>query len=148
MNTANTSPLKPRSLVSVLLASLLIPGCALLDRTESPTADQRAACGQQCLNNGERCSAFFAKKNEEQRLLFEQAKQNFWICLKKYPGAKSPADSPCLAPAPEPEMYDSCGQQLDECLEACGTTLDEVAELTQKRSEAARTPETPAPEFR
>lgn len=148
MNPASIPLFNLRSRVGAGLASLLLSGCALLDWTESPTADQRVACGQQCLMNGESCSAFFAKKNEELRLLFEQAKQNFWICLKKYPGAESRADSPCIAPVPEPEMYDSCGQQLDECLEACGTSLDEVAELTRQRSEAARTPEGPSPETR
>lgn len=142
MIPVSTPSFNPRSFLAAGL-SLLFSGCAVLDWTESPTPDQRAACGEQCLANGERCSAFFAKKNEEQRLLFEQAKQNFWICLKKYPGAESRADSPCLAPVPEPEMYDSCGQQLDECLEGCGTSLEEVAELARKRSERSPMPTEP-----
>ena len=117
--------------------ALLLSGCALLSEDGSPTAEQKIACGRQCLANGEHCSAFFANKNEQQRLLFEQAKQNFWICLKKYQGAAQPRDNPCIAPVPEPEAFDNCGEQLDGCLADCQTTLDEVAELSRRKPEAA-----------
>ena len=113
---------------------LLLCGCSLFSVEAPLTPDQKAICGQQCLGNGEQCSLFFARKNEEQRLLFEQAKENFWICLKKYPDAQSSA-TPCIAPVPEPERYDSCGPQLDACLAACQTTLEEVAALLKQRQD-------------
>ena len=49
---------------------------------EAP-ADLKLACGQVCLSNGESCSQFFGKRNAETRMHFEQAKQNYWICLRK-----------------------------------------------------------------
>lgn len=115
--------------------ALMLSGCAPLQWMDSPSVEQKAACGQQCLSNGEKCSAFFAAKNEEQRLFFEQAKQNFWICLKKYRGTTAHSDIPCIPPAPAPEMFDSCGQQLDQCLESCEISLDELAELTHQQEQ-------------
>ncbi len=133
MNRSICLRLRFRKMIGFGAIPLILTGCSLFHREDSPSADQKAACGQQCLSNGEKCSAFFATKNEERRLLFEQAKQNFWICLKKYPGTESHPDNPCIAPSPEPEMFDSCGQQLDECLEACETNLDELAAVTRKQ---------------
>lgn len=125
--------------------ALWLSGCSLLHwGDDSPSAEQKAACGQLCLSNGEKCSTFFAAKNEEQRLLFEQAKQNFWICLKKYPGKEVHPDIPCIPPTPAPEMFDSCGQQLDQCMESCDISLDELAELTRK---PAKTVDRPPPVF-
>lgn len=126
--------------------ALLLSGCTLIEsRDAPPTAEQKFACGRQCLANGEHCSAFFANKNEQQRLLFEQAKQNFWICLKKYQGAAHSEDNPCIAPVPAPEAFDTCGEQLDDCLAQCQTTLDEVAELSRRKPEEIM-PSSPADE--
>lgn len=111
---------------------LILCGCSWLNPTTEPDEESKAACGQQCLKNGEVCSQFFAKKNREQRLTFEQAKQNYWICLRKYPGFESSPNNPCVAPSPPAEEFDSCGQQLDECLESCQTNLDELAEVVRK----------------
>ena len=86
---------------------------------------QKIVCGQQCLKNGEVCSQFFGRKNEQQRLIFEQAKENYWLCLRKQDAGQTA--SPCLPPTPVTEQFDSCGAQLDACLESCKTTLEELA---------------------
>lgn len=129
-----SSRLLSLSLFAILCAQFL-PGCSWTDMTTAPDEETKVACGQQCLKNGEVCSEFFAKKNREQRLTFEQAKQNYWICLRKYPGFESSPNNPCVVPVPPPEEFDSCGPQLDECLGLCHTSLDELAEL-MKREEA------------
>lgn len=122
-----------------ILAGLpLILGLAACSTTsgrvddEAP-ADLKLACGQVCLRNGESCSEFFGKRNAETRMLFEQAKQNYWICLRKYPGAEAGPRHPCIAPAPLPETFDDCGQQLDHCLLDCGTTLEEMSRVTKQK---------------
>ncbi len=138
---------------------LWLAGCAApsgLGDDASP--EHKAQCGQLCLKNGETCSQYFARRNEEQRLLFEQAKHNYWLCLRKYPGFDARPGGPCLAPPPPEEAYDSCGPQLDECLAGCGLTLDELADTLQavknKANAAAEQPDhtplptvTPAPEW-
>ena len=106
----------------------VLSSCASLGWFSEPTKEQKQACGRQCLTNGEGCSQFFAQKNEKQRRDFEQAKENYWICLRKFPGAESRPDGPCLPPPPPAEAFDSCGPELDECLQACQTTLDELAQ--------------------
>jgi len=111
---------------------LIFCSCSWLGPATEPDEETKAACGHQCLKNGEVCSQFFAKKNREQRLTFEQAKQNYWICLRKYPGFESSPNNPCIAPSPPVEEFDSCGQQLDECLELCRTNLDELAQAAKK----------------
>ena len=75
-------------------------------------------------------------------MTFEQAKQNYWICLRKYPGFESSPNNPCVAPSPPAEEFDSCGQQLDDCLESCRTNLDELAEVVKKEE---RRPVSPLP---
>ena len=116
----------------VVALGLILCGCSWLGPTNEPDEETKASCGQQCLKNGEVCSQFFAKKNREQRLTFEQAKQNYWICLRKYPGFESSPNNPCVAPSPPAEEFDSCGQQLDDCLESCRTNLDELAQVVKK----------------
>ena len=145
MATVFTLRLLWRFLVFALGYGMLLTGCALWRGNDEPTPGQKAACGRQCLANGETCSAFFAQKNAERRELFEQSKQNFWLCRKKFPNADTQAGNLCLAPAPEPELFDDCGPQLDACLEACGTTLDEVAAAAREPAPTP-TPEQPAPE--
>ncbi len=120
-----------RGLFSVALIFSL-SGCSWLSPAVEPDEGMKAVCGQQCLKNGEVCSQFFAKKNREQRLGFEQAKQNYWICLRKYPGFESSPNNPCIVPMPPSEEFDNCGQQLDDCLESCKTDLDEVAASAKK----------------
>lgn len=115
-----------------LLAMLLLGGCSLFATGDTDTDEQKAACGQQCLQNGEVCSQYFARRNEDQRRLFEQAKENYWLCLRKFPGAESRPDGPCLAPPPPEETFDSCGQQLDECLTDCQTSLDDLADTLER----------------
>lgn len=131
------------SLLAILCTQFLL-GCSWTGMTTEPDEATKVACGQQCLKNGEVCSEFFAKKNREQRLTFEQAKQNYWICLRKYPGFESSPNNPCVAPVPPPEEFDSCGPQLDDCLELCQTSLDELAELM--RREGARSRKSPTVE--
>ena len=120
-------------------ASSLLSSCASLGWFSEPTKEEKQACGRQCLKNGEGCSQFFAQKNEKQRRDFEQAKENYWICLRKFPGAESRPDGPCLPPPPPAEAFDSCGPELDECLQGCQTTLDELAQDAESPSP------TPAP---
>ena len=122
------------SFLAILCTQLLL-GCAWTGMTTEPDEATKVSCGQQCLKNGEVCSEFFAKKNREQRLTFDQAKQNYWICLRKYPGFESSPNNPCVAPVPPQEEFDSCGPQLDECLGLCHTSLEELAEL-MKREDA------------
>lgn len=113
---------------------------------EAP-ADLKLACGQVCLSNGESCSQFFGKRNAETRMLFEQAKQNYWICLRKYPGAEAGPHHPCIAPAPIPETFDDCGQQLDQCLKDCGTTLEEMSRVSKQKEtqqQSDKQPDVPA----
>ena len=121
--------------------SLILGGCSWLGSTIEPDEESRAACGQQCLKNGEVCSQFFAKKNREQRLTFEQAKQNYWICLRKYPGFEFSPNNPCVAPLPPAEEFDSCGQQLDDCLDSCRTSLDELAAVVKKEEPRSASPQ-------
>jgi hypothetical protein len=114
---------------------------------EDASADVKLACGQVCLRNGEACSDFFGKRNAETRLLFEEAKQNYWICLRKYPGSETKPNHPCIAPAPMPETFDDCGPRLDQCLTDCGTSLDEMSQLSRKledKQKPARQPPIPA----
>ncbi len=117
----------------VALLALLTGGCGSM-----PSEEQKLACGQQCLKNGENCSQFFARKNEERRLDFEQARENYWMCMRRYPSARSVAETPCIAPPPNAVKYDTCGQELEECMAACKTTLDEVATFSNPSSDSAR----------
>lgn len=98
---------------------------------QSPTPDEsyRLACGHQCLKNGEDCSRFFALKNEERRLAFEQAKTNYWMCMRRYGDQKTASSVPCLAPGAQPEAYDHCGNDLELCLAQCPVTLEELPGL-------------------
>lgn len=119
--------------------------CSILPgKVDEASPDLKLACGQVCLRNGEACSEFFGKRNAEARMLFEQAKQNYWICLRKYPGAEARPDHPCLAPAPAPETFDDCGQHLDQCLRDCGTSLEEMSRLSDDREARSRSAKPPA----
>lgn len=115
------------------LIGLVMTGCGSM-----PSEEQKLACGQQCLKNGENCSQFFARKNEERRLDFEQARENYWMCMRRYPTAKSVAETPCIAPPPNAVKYDTCGQELEECMAACKTTLDEVATFSNPSPDMAQ----------
>lgn len=132
-----------RALFAIVACSLL-SSCASLGWFSEPTKEEKQACGRQCLKNGEGCSQFFAQKNERQRRDFEQAKENYWICLRKFPGAESRPDGPCLAPAPPAEAFDSCGPELDECLQTCQTTLDELAQDSKPAAAEPAPAESPA----
>ena len=117
-----------------ILASLLVfvalafGGCAGGLPFQGPDEDQRRACGLQCLNNGQSCSQFYARFNEAQRLDYEQAKENYWICLRKYPGA-AVGQGPCITPLAKEHQFDQCGPDLDACLEQCGTDLQELEDF-------------------
>ena len=124
----------------LLTVLILLSACSTITPEEEPTEDQRYLCGQQCLKNGESCSRFFAQKNQEKRLTYEQSKQNFWICLRKYPGAQSQAETPCIPPVPITEEFDSCGTQLDDCLTACRTSLEEIGNRQQQKNSGLTSP--------
>ncbi len=109
--------------------ALQLAGCAGLFQPSLPDDRYRLACGQQCLKNGEDCSRFFALKNEERRVNFEQAKANYWICMRRYGDSKPSTQNPCVAPGPLPEAYDHCGTDLEQCLSACPVSLDELPGL-------------------
>lgn len=109
--------------------ALAISGCGVFTRSQLPDDGYRLACGQQCLKNGEDCSHFFALRNEERRLNFEQAKANYWLCMRRYADSHSKSQNPCLAPGPQPEAYDHCGDDLEKCLGACPVTLEELPAL-------------------
>jgi hypothetical protein len=104
-------------------------GCTGLFQPPLPDDQYRLACGQQCLKNGEDCSHFFALKNEERRLNFEQAKANYWLCMRRFAGSPSESQNLCVAPGPQAEAYDHCGDDLQQCLAACPVTLDELPGL-------------------
>ncbi|MEN9680125.1 MAG: hypothetical protein RLZZ627_18 [Pseudomonadota bacterium] len=106
-----------------------LTGCAGWFHAQMPDDGYRLACGQQCLRNGEDCSRFFAVKNEERRLAFEQAKANYWLCMRRYGDQSSSSRVPCLAPGPQPEAYDHCGNDLEQCLSRCPVTLEELPSL-------------------
>lgn len=109
--------------------ALVLSGCTALFEPPLPDDRYRLACGQQCLTNGEDCSHFFALKNEERRLSFEQAKSNYWLCTRRYADSRSESPNPCIAPGPQPEAYDHCGDDLGKCLSACPVTLEELPGL-------------------
>jgi hypothetical protein len=109
--------------------ALMLSGCGGLFPSALPDDRYRLACGQQCLKNGEECSHFFALKNEERRLNFEQAKTNYWICMRRYGDSRNASQNPCIAPGPLPEAYDHCGNDLEQCLSSCPVTLDELPGL-------------------
>lgn len=111
--------------VACLASALLLAACSFNTVEHGLTQQQKIVCGQQCLKNGEVCSQFFGRKNEQQRLSFEQAKENYWLCLRKQEAGQTV--SRCLPPTPATEQFDSCGAQLDACLESCKTTLEELA---------------------
>ncbi|NDE34619.1 MAG: hypothetical protein EB012_07180, partial [Gammaproteobacteria bacterium] len=63
-----------------------------------------------------------------QRLDYEKAKENYWICLRKYPGAVG-GQGPCITPLPKEHQFDQCGPDLDACLDQCGTNLQELEDF-------------------
>ena len=121
-------PLRPILASLIVFVSLAFGGCAGELPFESPNEDQRRACGLQCLNNGQSCSQFYARINEAQRLDYEKAKENYWICLRKYPGAAG-GRGLCITPLPKEHQFDQCGPDLDACLEQCGTHLQELEDF-------------------
>lgn len=118
-----------KSWLSALCVSFGMTGCADFLKPTIPENSYRLACGQQCLKNGENCSRFFALKNEERRIGFEQAKANYWLCMRRYSDQRSTSPVPCVAPGPLPEAFDHCGSELEQCLSACPVTLDELPGL-------------------
>jgi hypothetical protein len=128
MNSGSSMIAKLSCLASLCLV-LGLTGCIGLFQPEMPDESYRRACGQQCLKNGEDCSRFFALKNEERRLAFEQAKTNYWMCMRRFGDQKTPSSVPCLAPGPQPEAYDHCGNDLEQCLSKCPVTLEELPSL-------------------
>ena len=110
----------------------------MLGWLDSPTQEQKAACGEQCLANGERCSQYFSGRLQNRQMEFERAMQNYQICLRKFAGTRSPGDTPCIGPQPQGDEFDNCGQQLDECLDACDVTLDDIADAVRRRNEQAQ----------
>lgn len=118
------------ALMAIGLIWGLFSGCAGLFSEEKATESLRLACGRLCLQNGENCSQFFARKSEEKRQVFEQAKSNYWLCLKRFDGEASATS--CVPPGPVPEQYDHCGSDLEGCLEGCGTSLDEMNRLAAR----------------
>lgn len=118
-------------LVSIVL---LMGGCSAFLSEERAPESLRGACGRLCLQNGENCSQFFARKNEENRRVFEQAKSNYWMCIKRYQGEAASQSITCVPPGPSPEQYDHCGADLDACLENCGISLDELNKLAHEPS--------------
>lgn len=123
----------------ILFVAMTLLGCAGGLPFESPNEDQRHACGLQCLSNGQSCSQFYARINEAQRLDYEKAKENYWICLRKYPGAVQ-GQGPCITPLPKEHQFDQCGPDLDACLDQCGTNLQELED--DQRIVAAKKPGT------
>lgn len=116
-------------LLAILSFTPLFLGCGGFFQTTLPDDRYRLACGQQCLKNGEDCSHFFALKNEERRLVFEQAKSNYWLCMRRFADSRTSSQNPCVAPGPVPEAYDHCGNDLEQCLSACPVTLEELPGL-------------------
>lgn len=123
--------LKGLSRLSLIFSycALILLGCSRFFQPPLPDDGYRLACGQQCLKNGEDCSHFFALKNEERRLSFEQAKSNYWLCMRRYADSRAESHNPCVAPGPQPEAYDHCGDDLQQCLVACPVTLEELPGL-------------------
>jgi hypothetical protein len=116
-------------LTGLFFCALTLSGCSGIFQSAPPDDQYRLACGQQCLKNGEDCSHFFALKNEERRLVFEQAKTNYWLCMRRYSNTRTTTQNPCVAPGPLPEAYDHCGDDLEQCLSGCPVTLDELPGL-------------------
>lgn len=118
---------------------LILGLCVLLAGCANPAffgedlpEEVKRLCGQQCLLNGAECSQFFARKNEERRQAFDQAKSNYWLCLKRFEGQSERDGLACIPPGVPTETFDHCGQDLDACFNGCGITLDELSAQTQK----------------
>lgn len=130
----------------LIALGIYLAGCqGLWPSGEDLPEEVRRLCGQQCLMNGAECSQFFARKNEERRQFFEQAKSNYWLCLKRFEGEPAAAGLSCVPPGSLTEQYDHCGPDLDACLLGCGISLEELSKNPAPHNARGGQEEAPEP---